>query len=200
MAKRFTPVIGLAVVVALAMVAVFGAMSLTNPAFAAVGAPADAELAERTVSPQVTSVSVNTSEIKSFDLLALTGYSASQIKSVGASPTIGGDAVSVAAIVTTLNSVTLTVTAAGTAGSSVLRIVFTKPDDTMENYDLTVNVIAPDDPEITRTIGTQEVPAGGTKVLNMTQYFSGDLSMIALVAGDDNIVSAARGKLLIYQR
>ena len=32
--------------------AVFGAMSLTNPAFAAVGAPADAELAERTFSPQ----------------------------------------------------------------------------------------------------------------------------------------------------
>ena len=42
----FTPLIGLAVVVALAMAAVFGAMSLTNPAFAAVGAPADAELAE----------------------------------------------------------------------------------------------------------------------------------------------------------
>ena len=53
MAKRFTPVIGLAVVVALALVAVFGAMSLTNPAFAAVGAPADAELAEREFSPQV---------------------------------------------------------------------------------------------------------------------------------------------------
>ena len=45
-------VYGLAVVVALAMVAVFGAMSLTNPAFAAVGQPADAELAERTFSPQ----------------------------------------------------------------------------------------------------------------------------------------------------
>ena len=53
-AKGFTPIIGLAVVVALAMVAVFGAMSLTNPAFAAVGAPADAELAERTFSPQTT--------------------------------------------------------------------------------------------------------------------------------------------------
>ena len=52
MAKGFSPLIGLAVVVALAMVAVFGAMSLTNPAFAAVGAPADAELAERTFSPQ----------------------------------------------------------------------------------------------------------------------------------------------------
>ena len=46
--------IGLAVVVALALAAVFGAMSLTNPAFAAVGAPADAELAERTFSPQDT--------------------------------------------------------------------------------------------------------------------------------------------------
>ena len=34
MAKGFSPLIGLAVVVALAMVAVFGAMSLTNPAFA----------------------------------------------------------------------------------------------------------------------------------------------------------------------
>ena len=52
MAKGFTPIIGLAVVVALAMVAVFGAMSLTNPAFAAVGQPADAELTEREFSPQ----------------------------------------------------------------------------------------------------------------------------------------------------
>ena len=35
MAKGFTPIIGLAVVVALAFAAVFGAMSLTpNPAFA----------------------------------------------------------------------------------------------------------------------------------------------------------------------
>ena len=54
-----TPIIGLAVVVALAMVAVFGAMSLTNPAFAAVGAPADAELVRmRTFSPQSVPVEV----------------------------------------------------------------------------------------------------------------------------------------------
>ena len=58
MAKGLTPIIGLAVVVALAMVAVFGAMSLTNPAFAAVGAPADSELAERTFSPQVAAFDV----------------------------------------------------------------------------------------------------------------------------------------------
>ena len=48
MAKGFTPIIGLAVVVALAMAAVFGAMSLTNPAFAAgYPLPADAELTPR---------------------------------------------------------------------------------------------------------------------------------------------------------
>ena len=58
MAKGLTPIIGLAVVVALALAAVFGAMSLTNPAFAAVGAPADAELAERTFSPQAASFTV----------------------------------------------------------------------------------------------------------------------------------------------
>ena len=39
-------------VVALAMVAVFGAMSLADPAQAAIGQPADSQLAERTFSPQ----------------------------------------------------------------------------------------------------------------------------------------------------
>ena len=71
MAKGLTPIIGLAVVVALALAAVFGAMSLTNPAFAAVGAPADAELTERTFSPQDASfgtVTVTTaSESATFD-------------------------------------------------------------------------------------------------------------------------------------
>ena len=49
----FSPIIGLAVVVALAVAAVFGAMSLANPAMAAIGQPADAELTERVGSPQV---------------------------------------------------------------------------------------------------------------------------------------------------
>ena len=48
----FSPIIGLAVVVALAVAAVFGAMSLANPAMAAIGQPADAELTERVDSPQ----------------------------------------------------------------------------------------------------------------------------------------------------
>ena len=48
----FSPIIGLAVVVALALAAVFGSMSLANPAMAAIGQPADAELTERTFAPQ----------------------------------------------------------------------------------------------------------------------------------------------------
>ncbi len=52
MAKSLTPIVGLAVVVALALAAVFGSMSLANPAMAAIGQPADAELTERMDSPQ----------------------------------------------------------------------------------------------------------------------------------------------------
>ena len=47
MVRGFTPIIGLAVVMALALAAVFGSMSLANPAMAAIGQPADAELTER---------------------------------------------------------------------------------------------------------------------------------------------------------
>ena len=69
MAKLVTPMIGLAVVVALAMAAVFGAMSLTNPAFAAVGAPADAELTERTFSPQAESLTLHEGEMEAVNLI-----------------------------------------------------------------------------------------------------------------------------------
>ena len=53
MAKGLSPIIGLAVVMALALAAVFGAMSLANPAMAAIGQPADAELTERTFYPAI---------------------------------------------------------------------------------------------------------------------------------------------------
>ena len=75
MAKGLTPIIGLAVVVALALIAVFGAMSLTNPAFAAVGTPADAELAERGIQPQQTfhDVDVYIGEPEEVDLTSYIG-------------------------------------------------------------------------------------------------------------------------------
>ncbi len=52
MVRGFTPIVGLAVVVALALAAVFGAMSLANPAMAAPEAPADSRLTERVDAPQ----------------------------------------------------------------------------------------------------------------------------------------------------
>ena len=52
MARGIIPITGLAVVVVLALAAVFGSISLANPAMAAIGQPADAELTERTFSPQ----------------------------------------------------------------------------------------------------------------------------------------------------
>jgi hypothetical protein len=58
MVKGFTPLIGLAVVVALALAAVFGSISLANPAQAAIGQPADAQLTERVGSPQVDSFKI----------------------------------------------------------------------------------------------------------------------------------------------
>lgn len=54
MAKGFTPLIGLAVVLALALAAVFGSLSLANPALASFGQTADAELSERQDSPATT--------------------------------------------------------------------------------------------------------------------------------------------------
>ncbi len=68
MVRGFTPIIGLAVVVALALAAVFGSMSLANPAMAAVGQPADAELTDRTASPQENPLPVYTSHETVVDL------------------------------------------------------------------------------------------------------------------------------------
>lgn len=58
MAKGFSPLIGLAVVMALALAAVFGSMSLANPALASFGQAADAELSERADSPQAGSFTI----------------------------------------------------------------------------------------------------------------------------------------------
>ena len=68
MVKGYTPLIGLAVVVALALAAVFGSMSLANPAMAAIGQPGDAELTERVDSPQANSITVYTSHETVVDL------------------------------------------------------------------------------------------------------------------------------------
>ena len=76
MVRGFTPIIGLAVVVALALAAVFGSMSLANPAQAAVGQPADAELTERVDSPQVVPASFTVSAVTGGATLSWTAAAA----------------------------------------------------------------------------------------------------------------------------
>ena len=71
MAKGFTPIIGLALVVALAMATVFGAMSLTNPAFAAVNSPADSQLAEKGFHPQDATVEIHMGDTKRVNIAPL---------------------------------------------------------------------------------------------------------------------------------
>ena len=95
MASKFTPLIGLAVVVALALAAVFGAMSLTNPAFAAIGQPADAELTEREFSPQSTDRMVNLVAEAPATWLRIDGYVPSDQEITGTGHSGNSDATDV---------------------------------------------------------------------------------------------------------
>ena len=69
--RGFTPIIGLAVVMALALAAVFGSMSLANPAMAAIGQPADAELTEQEFHPQNATAMATVGEALSHDISGL---------------------------------------------------------------------------------------------------------------------------------
>ena len=125
MVRRFTPFIGLAVVVALALAAVFGSMSLANPAMAAIGQPADAELTERTVSPQAATLEVADGEEKELDLTELIEGGGANYKSTGTIQVIPATllaATPAPAVSATFSSITLTVTGATLAdGADPLR-------------------------------------------------------------------------------
>ena len=126
MAKGFTPIIGLAVVVALAVVAVFGAMSLTNPAFAAIGQPADAELTERTFSPQVTTLEVDVyvGEDFTYDLI----------------PRLGGREDDVTKVEVSAPTPTGVATFAEAPGRRDVGVVITPADDATDGSTTTVRV------------------------------------------------------------
>jgi hypothetical protein len=136
MAKRFTPIIGLAVVVALAMVAVFGAMSLTNPAFAAVGAPADAELAERTSQPQTTlpRLELMSGTTEGFDITSyITGGRSAVDDAVDASHTAGADkaaVISVAELDVNATNVELNLRAENVVGRARVTVMIAKSSGT----------------------------------------------------------------------
>ena len=175
MAKRFTPIIGLAVVVALAMVAVFGAMSLANPAFAAIGQPADAELTERTFSPQQdATVEVAAGEVKSVPLTitgGLTNYDEdAAAPTVTATPT----GCSTGAITARIGSVVMTVTGGDTATTSC-RLTASVPLDEgdLQRVRVDVTVVEATSVSATGDIPDQRVPVGDDDYeLDVANYFT----------------------------
>ena len=147
MAKSVTPLVGLAVVVALAMVAVFGAMSLTNPAFAAVGAPADAELAERTFSPQDATTTVAMGEALSYNIAPLiTGGGANYDGVVGAISCVpacgkGSPITAPPVVMPDFGAINLTVPAGNVAATGRVRVsVEVNLKDSTTNQDIKVDV------------------------------------------------------------
>ena len=149
MAKGLTPIIGLAVVVALALAAVFGAMSLTNPAFAAVGAPADAELAERTFSPQDASTTVAVGEALSYDIAPLITGGGDNYDGLAVGTPIscvpacagGGPIDGLPTVVPDFSSINLTVPAADVVATGRVRVsVVVNLEDSTTNQTITVDV------------------------------------------------------------
>ena len=150
--KGFTPLIGLAVVVALAMAAVFGAMSLTNPAFAAVGAPADAELAEQTFSPQQTLDTIEVYEGETLDDMDIIPY-------------LGGREDDVTSIdITGVDTATATVGGILTRTAVALRVTGVAPNTTSGL--VTVNLGAEaDDPDVLLVISIEVKAATAASVV-----------------------------------
>ena len=87
--RGFTSVIGLAVVMALALAAVIGAMSLANPAMAAPEAPADSRLTERTVSPQEATLQIHAGATREVDLIPYLDGKENVIDAIGVDATGG---------------------------------------------------------------------------------------------------------------
>ena len=192
MSKGFTPLIGLAVVVALALAAVFGALSIANPAMAAIGQPADAALSERTFSPQATPVTVyaggsenipsSTDTVglkrekdleitKDVNLLTLLGDNGSKFSSVGTPvPLQPGTATATAS--SAFNTVGATVRGVA-EGETTIRIPVTLDEDgdsTTTNdvstvtIELAVTVKAPEGAKAKGSVPSQKVEQGKRSV------------------------------------
>ena len=201
MVRGFTPIIGLAVVMALALAAVFGSMSLANPAMAAIGQPADAELTERTVSPQDASIEVNvgaTENVNIADLITGGGANFESATATAVPTTIA----TVGAVTTGFNSVNVPVTgvAAGPARVSV-RVVLKEGNPETLRIDVTVVAATPasakgEIPEMNVVVG-DGTDAGAEVTFDATEYFEagmgtgGAITTYAIASSDDTAVTAA---------
>ena len=164
MAKGLTPLIGLAVVVALAFAAVFGAMSLANPAFAAVGEPANNQLAEKGFQPQDATLDVTTyaGGMEEVDLRAILGSARSkQIKATGHTTTsVNTDIAEVGEVTTSFNIIGVTVTGVKKGETTVVVGInlegptTASTDDTTYNIELQVEVM-----DATRPMAEGRIPS-----------------------------------------
>ena len=215
MAKGFTPVIGLAVVVALALAAVFGAMSLANPAMAAIGQPADAELTERTFSPQVAEqvLYIGQTEATMVDISSMITGGGAGFKSVGSvtvQPTglveaynTPGDAITLGFGAVNVN---LSPGTTEQEGRVVLNLVL--QDDSRQRITIPVDVKAATDPmekgdimnlvvgerpeDDSATAGVDESDVGWIR-LDVSGYFENGKGDPAVSEIDDYVVTSGTG-------
>ena len=172
MAKGFSPLIGLAVVVALAMVAVFGALSLNNatPVFAQ----------DATVPVEVY---VGTPSAEDVNLVPYLGGGSVQSSTT---PTSLDASIATAATVSSFGVFGATVTGVA-VGNTTIRLAVTLTDNSVVNITLDVEVLADTPATAVGAIPTQQVAAGapaetGPPVvaatagaptnIDLTQYFA----------------------------
>ena len=144
MAKGLTPIIGLAVVVALALAAVFGAMSLTNPAFAAVGAPADSQLAEREFHPQDAGAEAAVGETIEVDITSLVeGGGGNLIGMQGSAEIIPAKLVKSVSVVRGFNIIYVQMTGGEAEGDGRVWVTLNLEDGGQQRIRIDVDVVAP---------------------------------------------------------
>ena len=188
MAKGLSPIIGLAVVVALALAAVFGSISLANPAMAAIGQPADAELTERVDSPQDATVTIHIGETANVDITSDIRGGGENYASANAlviTPTTGVVNAATPPVSAGFNSITVNLTGEG-EGEARVSVPLTLQDGTTQRIRIDVTVVVatapmavgiiedkvvevrPEDVDTTTEIDESDV---GEVELDVTEYF-----------------------------
>ena len=156
MVKGFTSLIGLAVVVALALAAVFGSMSLANPAMAAIGQPADAELTERTFAPQaMVPLTLHVGEMEAVNLIPYMGGRQSDFDEVSSVVPLN-PAIATAAATNVFNVLGVTVTAVA-EGETELLVTLSFDEGADIDVQINVEVLGPTAPTVKERIGTIQV-------------------------------------------
>ncbi len=173
MAKGFSPLIGLAAVVALALVAVFGSIGLSNPAWAATSQPADSQLAEREFTPQDATVTVAQGEQVTVDVTDRINGGGANYASAG---TVGiapaGLVTNDVSVISGFNSIGVQLTGSrGATGSGRVTIPITLNDGSSQTLRIDVTVVAGTDISATGAIADMDLAVGGSIKLDVAPYF-----------------------------